>query len=180
MKRHTLLLAAAAFALLGLGGCAHKGSHSPDETLAGQRTGAQPDWVDGSMHGDALSAREDWASDAAKKGLSADALGSVYFAFDSSAITADQREGLQSVYESLAGSPKAKILIVGHCDWRGTEAYNLVLGERRAKSVENYLSQLGLSKSRMETLSRGQIEAAPTGSIEDTWQDRRADVKIIK
>ncbi len=74
----------------------------------------------------------------------------------------------------------AKILIEGHCDERGTEEYNLALGEKRAKSTMDYLSSLGISADRLKIISYGKSQPFDMGHNETAWQrNRRAQFTII-
>ena len=75
----------------------------------------------------------------------------------------------------------AKILIEGHCDDRGTNEYNLALGDRRAKSVRDYLVALGIASNRIETISYGEEEPLCTDQTEECWaKNRRAHFIILK
>lgn len=99
----------------------------------------------------------------------------VYFDFNIAEIRADQR----SILEELAACFKADagtVTIEGHCDERGTEEYNLALGDRRANAVKKYLVRLGVPTNKMRTLSKGELEPAARGSDEDSWgKNRRAE-----
>ncbi len=103
----------------------------------------------------------------------------VFFDFDQSFIRPGDRPTLQQVASYLAANPTHRLLVIGHCDWRGTTEYNMALGDRRAKSVTAYLEQLGVSPTRMETLSKGDLEAVTEGTEEQMQFDRRADLVII-
>ena len=84
-------------------------------------------------------------------------LSTVYFALDSSGLTDDMKETLKTNKAWLDSNPQVKtILLEGHCDPLGSEAYNIGLGERRAKSVFNYLLSLGLSADKMNRVSYGE------------------------
>ena len=71
-------------------------------------------------------------------------LADIYFAFDAWALTAEGKKNLTQSAEALKQVPKAKLVIEGHCDERGSREYNLVLGEKRAKEAERFLSGLGI------------------------------------
>jgi len=103
----------------------------------------------------------------------------VYFDFDQSFIRPGDRPLLQQVASYLAANPSHNLLVEGHCDWRGTTEYNMALGDRRAKSVTAYLEQLGVSAMRMETLSKGDLEAVTEGTEAQMQLDRRADLIIL-
>jgi peptidoglycan-associated lipoprotein len=81
--------------------------------------------------------------------------------------------------EGLKASKNAVVQIEGHCDERGTVEYNLALGERRAQSVKNFLSQLGVESSRLSTISYGEEKPVVQGHTEDAWlKNRRAEFVI--
>lgn len=79
----------------------------------------------------------------------------VFFAYDSFAISEEGRQALARNAEWIKANPSALVKIEGHCDERGTSAYNLVLGEKRAKAVRNYLVELGVSANRLSVVSYG-------------------------
>jgi peptidoglycan-associated lipoprotein len=103
----------------------------------------------------------------------------VYFDFDQSFVRPADRGTLQEAAEYLSANGSAKLLVEGHCDWRGTTEYNMALGDRRASSVVAYLSQIGVSQDRMETVSKGDLEAITEGSDDQMQLDRRAVLIII-
>ncbi|MGD0783973.1 MAG: OmpA family protein, partial [Candidatus Aminicenantales bacterium] len=72
-----------------------------------------------------------------------------------------------------------KILIEGHCDERGTEDYNLALGEKRAKSAYDYLAALGIPAERMKTISYGKSQPLDMGKDESAWAKNRRDQFLI-
>lgn len=85
----------------------------------------------------------------------ASGLKDVFFAFDSWNITEEARQALSADAEWIRANPTAMLKIEGHCDERGTQAYNLVLGEKRAKAVRNYLAELGVVANRLTVVSYG-------------------------
>ena len=97
------------------------------------------------------------------------ALETVYFAFDSSELDSSARAALQEAAECYRGKqdPGITLRLTGACDPRGTEEYNLALGERRAQSVRSYLISLGMDGSRISTTSVG--EEMATGTDEGGW-----------
>jgi len=82
-------------------------------------------------------------------------LRNVYFDYDSAALRPDALEALKHNADRLNGVPDARVMIEGHCDERGTQEYNLVLGERRAMVVREQLIRLGISSDRLLTISYG-------------------------
>ena len=103
----------------------------------------------------------------------------VFFAFDSSELSADARESLRKGADWLRANDGVAITIEGHCDERGTREYNLALGERRANAVRNYLIALGVSGSRLNTISYGKERPAVLGSTESSWSKNRRAVATI-
>jgi peptidoglycan-associated lipoprotein len=103
----------------------------------------------------------------------------VYFDFDQSFVRPADRGTLQEVARHLQENPSRRLLVEGHCDWRGTTEYNMALGDRRARSVTTYLEQLGIAPDRMETVSKGDLEAITEGTEEQMRLDRRADLIIV-
>lgn len=84
-------------------------------------------------------------------------LGDIYFDFDQYNIRSDAQAVLDANAKWLRTEPSKSVVIEGHCDERGTLAYNLVLGEKRAKSAKRYLEDLGIPGSRMQTTSYGEV-----------------------
>ncbi|MBX3176823.1 MAG: peptidoglycan-associated lipoprotein Pal [Candidatus Hydrogenedentes bacterium] len=97
----------------------------------------------------------------------------VYFDFDSSSLNATALRTLAENAEKIKQVPNVIIQIAGHCDERGTQEYNLALGERRALSVREHLRQLGVSGDRMITISFGEENPAVLGSNEAAWAKNR-------
>ena len=101
-------------------------------------------------------------------------LGPVFFDFDKYAIRSDAVPTLQANVQLLkAKYQNSNVLIEGHCDERGTSEYNLVLGERRAQAVKNYLVDLGISSSRIQIVSYGKERPFCTQSNETCYQQNR-------
>lgn len=97
----------------------------------------------------------------------------VFFAFDKSDLTAESRETLANNAKLLKAASGVKIAVEGHCDERGTNEYNLGLGERRANAVKDYLVSLGISAARIKTISYGEERPFAMGHNEDAWQQNR-------
>ena len=102
-----------------------------------------------------------------------------FFAFDASTLDADAQEALQQSATWLRSHPEFRIRIEGHCDERGTEQYNLALGNRRADTAASYLATLGVDRSRMQIVSYGEERPFEEGSNETAWaQNRRAHLVL--
>lgn len=104
----------------------------------------------------------------------------IYFGFDQYNINSSERDKLAGIAEFLNTNPKAKLLIEGYCDWKGTPAYNKSLGDRRATTVKSYLMDLGADQSRIETVSIGDENAIPNADGEQAKLDRRAAFVVTK
>jgi peptidoglycan-associated lipoprotein len=115
------------------------------------------------------------AAETAGKFLQVPDLDDVFFDFDYYLLTEEAQKILQKNAEWLRSHPQARILIEGHCDERGTVEYNLALGERRAQSAKDYLSNLGISSDRISVISYGKEKPFVVGHSEEAWaQNRRA------
>ena len=96
-----------------------------------------------------------------------------YFDFNKADIRADAREALGKTADLLRRYPQFKVTIEGHCDERGSTEYNLLLGDRRASAVKNYLVQLGISADRLNTTSFGKEKPFCMAHDEACWQTNR-------
>ena len=107
-------------------------------------------------------------------------IGPVRFGFNEATLGADARGNLEQLVSCIQKTqPNAEITIEGHADERGTEEYNLSLGERRANAVKKYLVNLGLRDNQLRTVSYGEERPLSRASTEDAWtQNRRAEFVI--
>ena len=100
-----------------------------------------------------------------------------YFDFDQSVIKPEARAALEAHAANLINNG-GKVVLEGHADERGTREYNLALGERRAESVERYLTVLGVSSSQIETVSYGEERPASLGHDDSSWSlNRRVELR---
>lgn len=100
----------------------------------------------------------------------------VYFAYDRYDLDTVARNDLRQKADILKQFPNINMQIEGHCDERGTEEYNLALGERRARAAYDYLLMLGVPASQLSTHSYGKMYPAVQGSTEAAWsKNRRAE-----
>ena len=103
----------------------------------------------------------------------------VYFEYDQSAITPQSRRVLQQKAAILRASPQVRLRLEGHADERGSNEYNLALGNRRAESVLNFFTSFGLPGNRFSTVSYGEERPAVDESNEEAWaQNRRVEFVI--
>jgi peptidoglycan-associated lipoprotein len=100
----------------------------------------------------------------------------IYFEFDKSSLLPDARQALQHNGDLITQNPGFNVEIQGHCDERGSNEYNMALGQRRAESARQYLVDLGVAASRITTMSYGEEQPAVQGHNEVAWsKNRRAE-----
>jgi peptidoglycan-associated lipoprotein len=167
-----------------LAGCATKSKRpTPDQTLIG------PNGATGALNAENVGTTDASASGLQQRlpdGVIDDGklihglLQSVYFDLDQSAIKSGERQKLLDAVKYLKDNPTKKLLLEGHCDWRGTDEYNMSLGDRRAQGVKNYLVKAGVEADRLETLSKGSLEAIKSGTPDQMDHDRRVDLDVKK
>ena len=171
---------ALALCILVLPACSKKPKTSPDLEAPTVTTPSEPtvdveprdtaepvDKTEDPLAGD-LAAVNDYVS---ANGL----LGDVYFDFDRSDLKEDARARLTRNAEWLRAHPEFEVTIEGHCDERGTNEYNLALGERRASAARDYLVSLGVAGTRVRTLSYGEERPQCSDGAESCWsRNRRA------
>jgi peptidoglycan-associated lipoprotein len=101
----------------------------------------------------------------------------IFFAFDSYSLNDDGKALLNQAGGQLRSYPDVSLRLEGHCDERGTAEYNLALGEKWANAVRDYLENLGVSRSRLSTVSFGKEKPAVTGNDEASWaKNRRVEI----
>lgn len=99
----------------------------------------------------------------------------IYFDFDKYNIKPEFEAAIRHNAEILTGDPGKRVLIEGHCDERGTTEYNLALGERRARAVQNALVEQGVNPNQISIVSHGEERPADPGHNEEAWaKNRRA------
>ena len=107
---------------------------------------------------------------------SADGFEIVYFDFDRSDIKPEFEAAISTNAEKLMANPGQSVVIEGHADERGTNEYNLALGERRAQAVRDALIAAGVSDSQLTTVSYGEEKPVAMGSDEESWAQNRRGV----
>lgn len=104
----------------------------------------------------------------------------VYFGFDLSSVDASEGPKIEEVATYLRADPAVMLKVEGHCDERGTEQYNLALGERRALSIRQYLVDLGIEPDRVQTISYGEAVPADSNTTEDAYaRNRRGEFLLL-
>lgn len=103
----------------------------------------------------------------------------VYFEYDKFDIKPESRRVLARKAELLKLYPQIRVSIQGHCDERGTEEYNLALGERRARAAHEFLVYSGVNPTQLEMVSFGKLRPAVSGNTENAWAQNRRDEFIV-
>jgi len=103
----------------------------------------------------------------------------IFFEFDKSTLTPAAQDNLMKKAAWLRENPNATVTIEGHCDERGTNEYNLALGDRRADSAKAFLVDLGIAASRLTTISYGEERPLCTQHTEECWAKNRRDHFVV-
>jgi peptidoglycan-associated lipoprotein len=119
----------------------------------------------------AMSMRDPFASGAADK---------IFFDFDQAVIRDDARSTLDTQADWLNRNKAVSVQIAGDCDERGTEEYNIALGNRRAFAAQSYLSAKGVAPNRMTTISYGKDRPLAPGSTEEAWAQNRNAITSVR
>jgi len=105
----------------------------------------------------------------------------IFFDFDQYTLTPLATDTLAANAAYLQANPTLQVRIEGYCDERGSDEYNLALGERRALAAMNYLVSLGVAKERLSTISYGEEMPLDPGHGEEAWaKNRRAEFKVVR
>ncbi|BAV92566.1 peptidoglycan-associated lipoprotein Pal [Candidatus Desulfovibrio trichonymphae] len=106
--------------------------------------------------------------------------GRVYFAFDKFDVKPEYKDMLRGKADLIKRYSTIRVRIEGNCDERGTQEYNLALGERRARAAYEYLVTLGVNPGQLEMLSYGKENPVVQGSDESAWsKNRRDDFRVV-
>ncbi len=108
------------------------------------------------------------------------ALSDAFFDFDSAALTAEAKSTLDADAREMKRVMDKNVTIEGHCDERGTKAYNLALGEKRANAARDYLVAMGVNPSRITTISYGKERPFDPGHNEAAWAKNRRAHFVVK
>ncbi len=104
----------------------------------------------------------------------------VFFAYDKYALSSQARDILENNAKILNRNKGAKVVIEGHCDERGSNEYNIALGDRRAQTVKKYLLRVGVDGSDISTVSYGEEKPFCEGSGEQCWKKNRRAHFVVK
>jgi len=159
-----MVLALVAFMAIGISGCKKKTKPGMDDTL---------------IPGEIGFMEEGPTADVFTNDPNVEVYGKpIYFDFDKSDVRPDAKPILEAIAMDLKANPAKYLLVEGHCDERGTNEYNLALGERRALSTREYLVSLGVGAEMIVTISYGEERPVELGHDEASWsQNRRAEFK---
>jgi peptidoglycan-associated lipoprotein len=173
-----------------VGGCAKKEIVKGEEPVAAGTKQAEPAGAKPEAKGGAIPEQKvkeapvvaEATTTRAAQTVAEAALGKIYFDFDSYLLSKTARDTLNSNAEYLLKqNPAIKVQIEGHCDERGSDEYNLALGEKRAKAALNYLVTLGVPTERLSFISYGKERPADPGHDEAAWaKNRRDEFAVIK
>jgi len=104
----------------------------------------------------------------------------IYFDYNESTLRWDSQEELKIKAEWMRAHPDVNVIIEGHCDERGSAAYNIALGERRAETAKNFIVDLGVESDRIESVSFGEERPVDPRSSEEAWSKNRRAHFVIK
>jgi peptidoglycan-associated lipoprotein len=104
----------------------------------------------------------------------------VFYDFNSATLRADAKGTLEKQSAWLAKYGSVNVQVAGNCDERGTEEYNLALGERRAHSAASYLKAKGVASARLSTISYGKDRPTAQGSTEEAWAQNRNAITSVR
>jgi peptidoglycan-associated lipoprotein len=104
----------------------------------------------------------------------------VYFDTDQSVVTADGRSTLDRQVQWLQQNARISVWVAGNCDERGTEEYNLALGQRRANADRDYLASRGINPARIETISYGKSRPVDASSTQEAWAHNRNAITSVR
>jgi peptidoglycan-associated lipoprotein len=193
MKRMLLMMLFAAVALVlafSVGGCAKKKVMDEEMGAAVEETAPGPGEPGfEKIYEESMASKEESLEAQAAMGKESDVLEGrtsapllpVYFDFDKSNIREDQRARIEKDAAFLKENNGVRVRIEGNCDERGTNEYNMALGERRALNAKKYLMNLGVHEDRLHTISYGEEKPLLYGHDEYSWaQNRRDDFVVVQ
>ena len=177
MHRASRAISLSLVALVALGGCKKKPQtvvtpvqNQPAPTQPAPQPPAEP-----VCDAACMKARNDAAMAEAVKTATATLTATIYFDFDRSDITDESRAKLDAKVPVLTQNTSVRIRIAGHTDSRGSDEYNLALGQRRAAAAKRYLTDRGIDGSRIEIVSFGEERPTCTDESEGCWSRNRRD-----
>ncbi len=183
MKKHLVIVLALVFGLVFLG-CAKKTVVQPEQQATTQKAVEAEKQPEPAKVEEPVIAKEEPKKVEAAPIVEAKPVvptfENIHFDFDKYNIRDDAKPALKKASDWLVENKSAAMLIEGHCDDRGTNEYNLALGERRAKSTRDYLASSGVEKKRLSIVSYGEERPLCKEKNEDCWQRNRRSQFILK
>ncbi len=161
------------FCLVMAGGCAKKVASTPADQSSVGSAESSGSTTQGGLTAEQLEAQR--LAEQQRQTIEKIAADRIYFAFDSNELTQESRQILTEKAELMKANAGLNLLIEGHCDERGTNEYNLALGERRARAAYEFLILMGVDSSRMSIISYGEEYPAVQGTNEAAWSKNRRD-----
>ncbi|SNB46911.1 peptidoglycan-associated lipoprotein Pal [Geobacter sp. DSM 9736] len=178
-----------ALGVLVAGGCARKDLVKKEELTAPAATVLNAEAPAGTDSSDQAAIEEQAVKETPVGGRPADnagkslaqelALENIFFDFDSYLLSPAARDALTRNAREIKGKSGVKFRIEGHCDERGSDEYNLALGEKRGKAALEYLVTLGVPAERLSVISYGKEKPAVPGSDEASWAKNRRDEFVV-
>jgi peptidoglycan-associated lipoprotein len=164
------------FLVSGIVGCASTPPPSEEATVSQADMSQQADVKPAADTGQDTMQSETVPSHMDLAGMS-----NIYFDFDQFTLSAEARKTLADNAKYLKANSGTQVVVEGHCDERGSDEYNLALGESRALAAKNYLVSLGVNAQQLSVISYGEEKPAAMGSNEEAWaKNRRAEFKAVK
>ena len=162
-----------------LTGCRQKPMPTPADTTGPVGGAIQPEKVNTLTDASAVGLQQ--RTDVIDDGKTIrNLLKSVLFDLDKSAVKQSERAKIAAAADYMKKTPQYRMLLEGHCDWRGTTEYNMGLGDRRAQAVKKLLQSLGIGADKLQILSKGSMGAIEKGTEEQMANDRRVEFVILK
>ena len=199
--KNKLWMATTLVVLIFISSCSNKNSLSPEDTALikgtdrGTFTGSPEDYMNsteseelspvgatitGIEGDDGLAPQDPFWSNPDLLQTAERPFDPIFFGFDQYNIGTDEREKLQDIAVFMSQNPSIRILVEGYCDWKGTPAYNKSLGDRRATSVRDYLTDLGVEQNRIEIIPMGDEMATPNADPTTAGMERKAHFLILR
>jgi len=184
MKRHALVIALLSVVII-IGACAKRYTKPPEKAEMPKEEVIKEEVikpeVEEAKEEEVTYAREEEITEKEIpiEELAKDVLQDIHFDFDKYNIRPDARPILDNIANFLNEHLDVNIVIEGHCDERGTNEYNLALGDRRAKAAKDYLVSSGVSPSRILTITYGEEKPLCRESNEECWQKNRRDHFVL-
>lgn len=169
--KYALMMFVGAMLIINVGGCQRR---PRSERGAGDRASGIGGLPGDNIYAEGLGTRDGFGGEHVEGQFEP-----VLFAFDSAQVPEGERWKLEEVATYLRRNPNVNVIVEGHTDERGSRAYNLSLGERRALAARAYLIGLGIDGSRLQTSSYGAERPAVMGHNEEAWRQNRRSEFIV-